>query len=119
MVFTENGFPATELPAVIANAASATTDARKIEGWENLETAYSDYLDENTTFSTEADRLAWFDARLNEVYAAVRTVLPAERFAAVKKEQIAWLKGLEATDGIAKKCERIAARIKELRALAW
>jgi hypothetical protein len=95
------------------------SEARKTDDLDALNTAYSDTLEEGTTFNDEDSRLKWHDARLNEVYAAVRSVLPAERFAAVKKEQIAWLKQLEAADTPAKKCELIAARIKELRKLVW
>lgn len=71
------------------------------------------------TFAEEKDRLQWSDALLNDVYTAVRTVLPTERFVAVVKEQIAWLKQLEAADTPAKKCNLIAARTKELRKIVW
>ncbi len=97
------------------------SDARKIVSGQNdaLETAFMNGLDEGITFNEEKDRLSWFDDRLNEVYSAVRIVLPAERFAAVKKEQVAWLKQLEMQDSVEKKCKLIGARIKELRALVW
>jgi hypothetical protein len=103
----------------LATRKWTASEARKIGDIDALQTAYSDTLDEGLTFSEEKDRLSWHDERLNEVYAAVRTVLPAERFAAVKKEEIAWLKQLEAADTPAKKCDLIAARIKELRKLVW
>ncbi len=95
------------------------SEAHKSGNIDALGAAYSSTLEEGTTFNDESSRLQWHDDRLNEVYAAVREVLPAERFAAVKKEQIAWLKQLEAAGTTAKKCELIAARIKELRGLVW
>ena len=103
----------------LATRKWTASDARKTGELDALTAAYSDTLEEGLTFTEEKDRLSWYDDRLNEVYAAVRTVLPAERFAVVKKEQIAWLKQLEAADTTAKKCELIAARIKELRKLVW
>ncbi len=95
------------------------SEARKADDIDALGTAYSDTLEEGTTFTDESSRLQWHDDRLNETYAAIRTILPAERFATVKKEQIAWLKQLEAADTTAKKCALIAARIEELRKLVW
>ena len=95
------------------------SEARKADDIDALSTAYSDSITEGVIFNDESSRLQWYDDRLNEVYAAVRSILPAERFAAVKKEQIAWLKQLEAADTPAKKCDIIAARIKELRKLVW
>jgi hypothetical protein len=71
------------------------------------------------SFPTEAERLKEYDELLNNVYSGLRIILPAERFAAVKKEQIESLKKLEAADSIGKKCELMAARIKELRRLVW
>ena len=95
------------------------SDSRKIDSGDPFEIAYGQFLDEGNTFSTEEDRLAWFDARLNDVYQAVRIVLPAERFAAVKKEQIAWLKQLNTHRSAADKCKFIGARIQQLRQLMW
>jgi hypothetical protein len=97
------------------------SDARKIVSGENdaLETAFTDGLDEGTTFNSDKDRLSWFDDRLNEVYTAVRLVLPADRFAQLKKEQIAWLKQLDAREDLDAKCKFIGARIQQLRALVW
>jgi uncharacterized protein YecT (DUF1311 family) len=103
----------------LATRKWTASEAHKAEDLDALHTAYSDTLEEGTIFADEDSRLQWHDDRLNETYAAVRSILPAERFAAVKKEQIAWLKQLEATDTPAKKCELIAARIKELRKLVW
>jgi predicted nucleotidyltransferase len=53
------------------------------------------------------------------IYQAVRFVLPTERFAIVKQEQIAWLKKADAASSLKEKCELIEARIKVLRDLLW
>ncbi len=103
----------------LATRKWTASEAHKAADIDALDAAYSSKPEENITFTDEDSRLEWHDARLNEVYAGVRAVLPAERFAAVKKEQIAWLKQLEATDTPAKKCDLIAARIKELRKFVW
>jgi uncharacterized protein YecT (DUF1311 family) len=42
-------------------------------------------------FSSKEEKAEALDKMLNEVYSAVRSVLPANRFAKVKQEQIAWL----------------------------
>ncbi len=56
---------------------------------------------------------------MNEVYLAVRLVLPSARFAVVKKEQIEWLKKRDATASIEEKCKLMEARIKVLQGLLW
>jgi hypothetical protein len=105
----------------LATGKWTRSEARKIVSGENdaLETAFMDSLEDGITFNNEQNRLEWYDDRLNEVYTAVRLVLPPERFAQVKKEQIAWLKQLEAQKTVDKKCQFIGTRIKELRALVW
>ena len=97
------------------------SEARKITSREedDLRSAGIEGIDGGVTFSSEEDKFRSLDVTLNEVYRALRIVLPAERFAAVKKEQIAWLKRLEASRSVAAKCELIAARVKELRDLVW
>lgn len=103
----------------LASGKWTRSEARKIANPDDFDSAYSDTLEENATFATEENRLSWYDERLNEVYRAARTVLPAARFAEVKKEQVAWLKRLDAAGSIKKKCELMAARIRELRLLVW
>ena len=103
----------------LATRKWTASEARKADDIDALTAAYSDTLEEGITFNDEITRHDWLDDRLNETYSAIRTILPAERFAAVKKEQIAWLKQLEAADTTAKKSDIIAARIKELRKLVW
>jgi hypothetical protein len=96
--------------------------ARKIskDDMELLDSALSSELEpEGTTFATEDERLKHYDDVLNDVYRGVRILLPADRFAAVKKEQIEWLKQLDAGGSSAAKCKLIGVRITELRALLW
>jgi len=95
------------------------SEAREISDPDPLEYAFDKGLDEGLTFLKEEDHFQWFDERLNEVYQGVKLVLPAERFAAVKKEQIAWLKEREALPTTAAKCEFTGKRIQELRRLVW
>jgi hypothetical protein len=45
-------------------------------------------------------------------HSAVRSVLPANRFAKVKQEQIAWLKTREAAKSAAEKSKLTESRIK-------
>ena len=95
--------------------------ARKITGLEDddVDSALTGFSDEGITYPTEEDRLKAYDAQLNSVYNGLRVLLPAERFAALKKEQIAWLKQLGAQDTTAGKCKLMLARIAELQRLAW
>ncbi len=97
------------------------SDARKIdlEEKEALDSAFIGTLAENMTFASDTDRLKRYDDVLNEVYRAVRLLLPGERFAAVKKTQIAWLKQLDAIRSAAGKCKFMEARIEALREFAW
>lgn len=42
---------------------------------------------------------------MNDVYQAMRAVLPPDRFAKVKREQIVWLKSRDAANSIEEKSE--------------
>jgi uncharacterized protein YecT (DUF1311 family) len=99
------------------------TDARSISAEQDdaLETAYDDleqYL-EHTTFENEESKAESLDQTLNKVYRAAQFILPLARFAAVKKEQIEWLKKRDAAPSIGEKCKLIEARIKALQELLW
>jgi len=99
------------------------TDRRSIsvEQDDALETAYGDleqYL-EHTTFENEEIKAESLDQTLNKVYRAAQFILPLARFAAVKKEQIEWLKKRDAAPLIVEKCKLIEARIKALQELLW
>jgi uncharacterized protein YecT (DUF1311 family) len=54
---------------------------------------------------------------MNKVYLAVRLVSPPARFAAIKKEQIEWLKKRDANTSIVEKCKLMEARIQALQKL--
>lgn len=84
-----------------------------------LESVFSEDLEDGRVFDREADRFKFYDGELNEVYRAVRRVLPAARFAALKKQQIAWIKILDAAHSDTAKIKLIAERIGELQKLAW
>jgi len=73
----------------------------------------------SATYNDEKDRAKALDDQLNSVYGALRSILPADRFAQVKKEQIAWLKTRDAAGSTKEKCDLIEARIKALQELAW
>ena len=97
------------------------SEARKVTSKEkdDWESALDGFSEDERTFNNDEDRLTFYDERLNTIYGGVRTALPAERFAAVKKEQFAWVKKLEAQPSAAAKCKLIAARIKVLEDLVW
>lgn len=74
---------------------------------------------EHTTFENEEIKAESLDQTLNKVYRAAQFILPLARFAAVKKEQIEWLKKRDAAPLIVEKCKLIEARIKALQELLW
>ena len=56
---------------------------------------------------------------MNKVYRAAQFILPPARFAAIKREQIEWLKKRDAAPTISEKCKLMEARIKALQELVW
>jgi uncharacterized protein YecT (DUF1311 family) len=98
-------------------------DARSIsaEQHDALETAYSDLEQdlEHTTFQNEEDKAESLDRKMNKVYGSAQFILPAARFAAVKREQIEWLKKRDAAPSTDEKCKLMEARIKALQELVW
>lgn len=97
------------------------TDARSITSDQNdaLQIGYGDLGLEGTTFSTEHAKFEQLDQWMNNVYEAVRFILPPPRFAAVKKEQIEWLKKRDAASLLEEKSKLTEARIKALRDSLW
>jgi len=99
------------------------TDARSITAEQDdaLETTYSDLEQdfENTTFQNQEGKAESLDKTMNKVYRAAQFILPPARFAAVKREQIEWLKKLNAAPSTDEKCKLMAARIKALQELVW
>ena len=73
----------------------------------------------NLAGANPAAQAEWLDERLNEVYTSVRLLLPPNSFAAVKKEQIEWLKERDAAGSVEEKCKSMEARIKALQELVW
>lgn len=98
-------------------------DARSISAEQDdaLVTAYGDLEQdlEHTTFQNEEDKAESLDQNMNKVYRAAQFILPPARFAAVKREQIEWLKKRNAAPSTDEKCKLIEARIKALQELVW
>jgi uncharacterized protein YecT (DUF1311 family) len=113
------------------------TDAHSINSEQNdaLESAYQDNFakqiivapdpakaPENFTgsvFSSEQEKAEYLDKLMNDVYQALRYVLPANRFTQVKQEQIGWLKAREAAQSAEEKSKLTESRIKALQNLLW
>ena len=70
-------------------------------------------------FPSEKEKAADLDRIMNDVYNAARWLLPADRFAEVKQEQIAWLKTRDAAHSIPEKSKLIEDRTKTLQDLLW
>jgi len=115
-----------------------TTDARPINSEENFEALLSAYNDNfakhmivaadpaqapedftGSVFSSEEEKANALDKMMNDVYQAVRSVLPANRFAKVKQEQVAWLKTRDAVHSVEEKSKLTESRIKTLQDLLW
>lgn len=60
-----------------------------------------------------------WDACLNRVYRGLQAVLPVERFARVKREQLAWLAKRDGETDVAVRGELVRRRVVELQALFW
>jgi uncharacterized protein YecT (DUF1311 family) len=56
---------------------------------------------------------------MNDVYQAVRSVLPPDRFAKVKQEQVAWLRTRDAAHSVEEKSKLTDNRIRALQDLLW
>jgi len=113
-----------------------SSSARKIksEDWENLQVAYDDNFAKHMivaaddkqvpegftgqVFRSEEEKFDELDRRLNEVYQAVRFLLP-NHFAKVKQEQITWLKTRDAGKSVEEKSKLTENRIKALQDLLW
>lgn len=114
-----------------------TTDARPIASEQDdaLQSAYQDdfaahmivaphseQVPDNfsgTVFASEEEKAEALDRQMNDVYHAIRFVLPADRFARVKQEQIAWLKTRDAAESVEKKSKLTENRIRALQDLLW
>ena len=98
-------------------------DARSISAEQDdaLVTVYGDLGQdlEHTTFQNEEDKAESLDQNMNKVYRAAQFILPPARFAAVKREQIEWLKKRNAAPSTGEKCKLLETRIKALQELVW
>jgi hypothetical protein len=83
--------------------------------YQGADSAFGDIDSEVGSIMREEDKLQALDEMMNGVYG----VVPAARFAAVKKEQIEWLKKRDAAGSTEEKCKLIQARIKALQQFVW
>ena len=69
---------------------SAEARALDSEQYESAENAFTDIDSqlEGNSFSTEDDKAKWLDEQMNAAYLMARLILPPNRFATIKKEQI-------------------------------
>ena len=72
-----------------------------------------------SVFSSEEEKADALDKMMNDVYQAVRYVLPANRFAKMKQEQIAWLKTRDTAHSTEEKSKLTESRIRALQDLLW
>ena len=109
--------------------------AKRTDEFDALQTAYQDEfakhmivaanpadVPENFTgsvFSSEQEKFDALDKMMNEVYQAMRAVMPPDRFAKVKQEQVAWLKTRDAAQSIEEKAKLTETRITTLQELLW
>ena len=70
-------------------------------------------------FRSEETKFKYLDDQLNDVYKAVRLLLPPTQFAKLKQEQIAWVKKRDASNSIAEKSKVTEERSEALWALVW
>jgi hypothetical protein len=97
------------------------TDARPITGqmFDTLLVAYENAGDEVTQFPSEQAKAAAYDRQLNDVYDALRLILPKTEFEKVKAAQLGWLKERNAAPSLEEKNRLVLARIKALLDLLW
>jgi hypothetical protein len=76
-------------------------------------------FDGKNFFRSEETKFKYLDDHLNDVYNALRLLLPPAEFARLKEEQIAWLKIRDAAPSVAEKSKLTAERSETLRQLVW
>ncbi|MEO6847180.1 MAG: lysozyme inhibitor LprI family protein [Chthoniobacterales bacterium] len=99
---------------IVSNAHSVN---KKI--YDELSTSFFGLDDSNTQYADAQSEAESLDRNLNQLYAALRFLLPKAEFDKVKTAQIAWLKQRDAVSGIAAKNLLVRARIKSLQDLLW
>jgi uncharacterized protein YecT (DUF1311 family) len=70
-------------------------------------------------FRSEEEKFDALDTQLNQVYQAVRSLLPPNRFAKVKQEQLTWVKIRDAAKPVEEKSKLTEDRIRALQELLW
>ena len=71
-----------------------------------------------SSFHTDEEEFDALDTQLNQVYQAVHFILPPNRFAKIKQEQIAWVKNRDAKS-VKEKSKLTQERITALQDLLW
>jgi hypothetical protein len=69
-------------------------------------------------FHTDEEEFDALDTQLNQVYQAVHFILPSNRFAKIKQEQIVWVKDRDAKP-VKEKSKLTQERITALQELLW
>jgi hypothetical protein len=96
-------------------------DGRKLhfDQYSALSEAF-DSLDSNiTSFPDLQNKLSYLDGKLNSAYGALRVLLPPERFAKLKAEQIAWLQQRDAAATYEERARIVNDRVVHLLDLLW
>jgi uncharacterized protein YecT (DUF1311 family) len=72
-----------------------------------------------SVFRTEEEKFDALDKQLNQVYQAVRSLLPPNRFAKAKQEEVAWVKARDSAKSVEEKSKLTEDRIRALQNLLW
>jgi len=72
-----------------------------------------------SVFRTAEEKFDALDKQLNQVYQAVRSLLPPNRFAKAKQEEVAWVKARDAAKSVEEKSKLTEDRIRVLQDLLW
>jgi uncharacterized protein YecT (DUF1311 family) len=75
--------------------------------------------DGKTLFRSEETKFKYLDDHLNDVYKAIRLLLPPAEFAKIKQEQIAWVKKRDASNSVAERSKLTEERSETLQKLVW
>lgn len=97
-----------------------STTAKKVD-IETVDSAYNAYRDVDPDYAgySAENKAEAIEHELNDTYRVLKAVLPADQFAALKKDQLAWLKKRETpkTDDEFRKMTE--DRVKMLKAKLW
>lgn len=72
-----------------------------------------------SVFRTEEEKFDALDKQLNQVYQAVRSLLPPNRFAKAKQEEVVWVKARDSARSAEEKSKLTEERIRALQDLLW